>query len=120
MSRRRHTPEWMQERVEEYLSGKASIKTIARVNGIGVTTLKGWVHKYREQGISCFLEREGKSFCSNCRVHCYKPDMRQIRTVMRFSGPRMVFYHPVMAIRHLIESWKEKHRLDKTMGREER
>ena len=49
MNRRRHTPEWMQERVEEYLSGKASIKTIARVNEIGVTTLKGWVHKYREQ-----------------------------------------------------------------------
>ena len=64
---------------------------------------------------------ETKSFCSNCRVHCYKPDMRQmIRTVMRFSGPRMAFYHPVMAIRHLIESRKEKHRLDKTRGREER
>ena len=61
MNRRRHTPEWMQERVEEYLSGKASIKTIARVNEIGVTTLKGWVHKYREQGITGFLERKGNA-----------------------------------------------------------
>ena len=31
---------------------------------------------------------ETKTFCSNCRVHCYSPDMRQqIKKVMRFSGP---------------------------------
>ena len=42
---------------------------------------------------------ETKTFCSNCKVHCYKPDMREkIREVMRFSGPRMIFHHPVMAI----------------------
>ena len=37
-------------------------------------------------------------------VHCYQPQMReQIRQVMRYSGPRMLFHHPVMAIRHLID-----------------
>ncbi len=57
---------------------------------------------------------ESKTFCSNCKVHCYKPEMReQIRSVMRFSGPRMIFYHPVMAIRHLIESKREKKRQEK-------
>lgn len=57
---------------------------------------------------------ETKTFCSNCRVHCYKPEMRQkIREVMRFSGPRMLLYHPVMAIRHVIESKKEKRRMEK-------
>lgn len=57
---------------------------------------------------------ETKTFCSNCRVHCYKPAMREkIRAVMRFSGPRMLFVHPVMAISHLIESNKEKARLKK-------
>ncbi len=55
---------------------------------------------------------ENKTFCSNCKVHCYKPEMREkIRKVMRFSGPRMIFYHPVMAVRHVIESKKEKRRL---------
>lgn len=59
---------------------------------------------------------ETKTFCSNCTVHCYKPEMREkIRTVMRFSGPRMFFFHPVMASRHLIESRKEKRRLKSTM-----
>lgn len=57
---------------------------------------------------------ESKTFCSNCKVHCYKPEMRdRIRTVMRFSGPRMLFHHPVMAVRHVIESKKEKRRTEK-------
>jgi hypothetical protein len=55
---------------------------------------------------------ETKTFCSNCKVHCYKPEMREkIREIMRFSGPRMIFYHPIMAIRHLIESKKEKQKM---------
>ncbi|MGN1136403.1 MAG: nitrous oxide-stimulated promoter family protein [Oscillospiraceae bacterium] len=56
---------------------------------------------------------ETKTFCANCKVHCYKPEMREkIRTVMRFSGPRMIFYHPIMAVRHVIESRKEKRSLE--------
>ena len=57
---------------------------------------------------------ETKTFCSNCRGHCYVPEMREnIRQVMRFSGPRMLFYPPVAAIRHVIESKKEKRRLER-------
>lgn len=57
---------------------------------------------------------ETKTFCSNCKVHCYKPDMREkIREVMRFSGPRMMFWHPVAAIRHVVESKWEKKRIEK-------
>ena len=52
---------------------------------------------------------ETKTFCSNCKVHCYKPEMREkIRQVMRFSGPRMLLHDPVNAIRHVILSRKEK------------
>lgn len=55
-----------------------------------------------------------KTFCSNCRVHCYNREMRgKIREVMRFSGPRMIFYHPIMALRHVVETKKEKRRLEK-------
>lgn len=56
---------------------------------------------------------ENKTFCSNCKVHCYKPEMRErIRKVMRYSGPRMIFHHPVIAVRHVIETNKEKKRLE--------
>ena len=55
---------------------------------------------------------ETKTFCSNCRIHCYKPDMRaKIREAMRFAGPRMILHHPVAAIRHVVETKKEQRRL---------
>lgn len=58
---------------------------------------------------------ETKTFCSNCKIHCYRPEMRQrIREVMRFSGPRMIFHHPVMALHHVIETRKEKKRMEET------
>ena len=57
---------------------------------------------------------ETKTFCSNCSVHCYKPEMREkIKKVMRFSGTRMLFVHPVSAIRHVYLTIREKKRLQK-------
>ena len=44
-----------------------------------------------------------KTSCDACENHCYKPQMREkIRTVMRYSGPRMLTKHPIAAIRHLL------------------
>ena len=64
---------------------------------------------------------ETKTFCANCRVHCYKPSMREkIRTVMRFSGPRMIFYHPVMALHHVISTMQERKRLQKDSQKKEK
>ena len=49
---------------------------------------------------------EEKSFCSYCPVHCYKPGYRQkIKEVMIFSGPWMLLYHPITAVKHI---WQEK------------
>ncbi len=57
---------------------------------------------------------ETKTFCSSCKVHCYRSDMRdKIRIVMRFSGPRMMFHHPIAAIRHIVSTKAEKRRLQK-------
>lgn len=45
---------------------------------------------------------EEKPTCKKCPVHCYRPDMKEkIRVVMRWSGPRMMLYHPVAAIKHI-------------------
>lgn len=50
-----------------------------------------------------------KTFCSQCKVHCYQKDMQdRIRKVMRFSGPRMLFSHPVMSMRHLYYQMMKK------------
>ncbi|WP_042461622.1 nitrous oxide-stimulated promoter family protein [Neobacillus dielmonensis] len=46
---------------------------------------------------------KGKTACSNCKVHCYQRDYQnRIKTVMRYSGPWMLVYHPVYAVKHLL------------------
>ena len=43
-----------------------------------------------------------KPVCGKCTVHCYKPEMREkIRAVMRYSGPKMVYMHPIMLIKYV-------------------
>lgn len=45
---------------------------------------------------------ERKPACSDCSIHCYKPGMReQIRQVMRYAGPRLLWHHPLLALRHI-------------------
>ncbi len=51
---------------------------------------------------------KNKPVCAKCKIHCYKPDMRdKIRKVMKFSGPKMIFSYPILAVRHLIATQKE-------------
>ncbi|MGI5173522.1 nitrous oxide-stimulated promoter family protein [Treponema sp. OMZ 840] len=48
---------------------------------------------------------KNKTFCSACKIHCYSPEMRRkIKAVMRFSGPRMLLYHPFLVIKHIMVS----------------
>lgn len=52
---------------------------------------------------SCRFGKD-KPVCADCPVHCYKPEMRKrIREVMRYAGPRMIYHHPLLAIRHLLD-----------------
>ena len=62
------------------------------------------LEEYAHQRLSACRYGEKKTSCKKCSTHCYKRDMREkIREVMRFSGPRMILYHPIEAIRHLFE-----------------
>lgn len=55
---------------------------------------------------------ENKTFCSNCKVHCFRNEKREkIKQVMAFSGKRMIFYHPIIAINHVIQMRKQKKRI---------
>jgi len=47
---------------------------------------------------------DGKPTCANCTVHCYKPATRErVRVIMRWAGPRMLWQHPMLAIRHRLD-----------------
>lgn len=48
---------------------------------------------------------EKKGACSKCEIHCYRSDMRKhVTQVMRYSGPRMLRKHPLLAIDHLLKT----------------
>lgn len=55
-----------------------------------------------------------KKFCSFCKIHCYKPEMREkIKAVMKYSGPRMLLTHPAFAVSHVVQMIKYKKQLKK-------
>jgi len=58
--------------------------------------------------LSC-MYGEIKPVCKECPVHCYSPHKReQMRLVMRFSGPRMLYRKPYYAIIHAFDNLKGK------------
>jgi predicted amidophosphoribosyltransferase len=53
--------------------------------------------------------QENKTTCAKCPSHCYRPAMReQVRAVMRYAGPRMLYRHPVLALLHLFDGSRGK------------
>lgn len=52
---------------------------------------------------------EEKNFCSNCKTKCYSPKMKaKIREVMKFSGRRLLFSHPILCVKHIIYSLRNR------------
>jgi len=72
------------------------------------------LHEYAMLRLSKCPFQENKSTCGKCLVHCYKPDMRaKITKVMRYSGPRMLFHHPILALHHVFDGRKKPEPLKK-------
>ena len=45
-----------------------------------------------------------KPVCAKCPVHCYQRARReQVRAVMRYAGPRMLWQHPILSLRHWLD-----------------
>jgi len=63
---------------------------------------------YAEQRLRKCPFQEEKPPCADCPIHCYQPRLReQVKQVMRYAGPRMMLRHPVYALRHWLDSFKE-------------
>ena len=55
-----------------------------------------------------------KGPCIRCTIHCYKPEMRErVGEVMRYAGPKMLTAHPILAVGHMIDGWKNKRKQQK-------
>lgn len=63
--------------------------------------------EYAERRVRACRFAADKPTCQRCPVHCFRPDAREeIRRVMRYAGPRMLWRHPLLAIRHLLDGRK--------------
>lgn len=63
---------------------------------------------YANERLGKCMFGEGKPTCAQCPVHCYKPEKRsEITEVMRFSGPKMLFRRPLLALAHLVDGKKK-------------
>ena len=61
---------------------------------------------YAKKRLACCPFREKKPTCAKCTIHCYRTYEREsIRNVMRTMGPKMLFSHPIMTLRHLVHSF---------------
>lgn len=50
-----------------------------------------------------------KPECKDCETHCYNNKMREkIKEVMRYTGPRMLFYSPVDFAKHITSKYFRK------------
>jgi len=49
-----------------------------------------------------------KPVCVKCPVHCYQPARReQVKAVMRYAGPRMLWRHPILSLRHWLDGFRK-------------
>lgn len=52
--------------------------------------------------------QENKPACGLCLDHCYNVNMKvKIQSVMRYSGPRMLYRHPILTFLHMIDARKK-------------
>lgn len=45
--------------------------------------------------------KDKRNFCSSCSIRCFSKNRREdIKRVMKYSGPRLIFYRPLALLRH--------------------
>ena len=60
------------------------------------------LYKYASARLDKCPFMEDKPVCRECEIHCYaEAERKKITDVMKYSGPRMVLKHPLLAFMHL-------------------
>ena len=104
MGKRKHSPEWMLARVNEYLSGQGSYKAIAEINGIGEYSLRKWVREYNERGESAFTEHSGNAhYSKEFKQECVEAFLRGEGSLVDIAAKYNISDHSVL------RSWIKKY-----------
>jgi hypothetical protein len=94
---------------------KSTVETMMKIYCRGQHKSTGLCHEcrklldYSKDRIDRCPFKENKTTCANCRIHCYKPDMKEkIKNVMRYAGPRMSYQHPLLAFSHFLDGFRKE------------
>ncbi len=62
------------------------------------------LHEYARIRLDRCRFGETKPTCAQCPVHCYQAKRRdQVKVMMRSAGPRMLWRHPILCLRHWLD-----------------
>jgi hypothetical protein len=62
---------------------------------------------YAKLRLECCRFGAEKPTCANCPVHCYQRARReQVKVVMRYAGPRMLWRHPILSLYHWLDGFR--------------
>lgn len=62
------------------------------------------LNAYADKRLDKCVFGENKPACKQCPVHCYQPAKREeMKQIMRWAGPRMLWRHPILTVRHLLD-----------------
>ncbi|MBF0119652.1 MAG: nitrous oxide-stimulated promoter family protein [Desulfobacterales bacterium] len=65
------------------------------------------IYNYASFRIDKCPHKDMKPSCAKCEIHCFNKIMRdKVKKIMRFSGPKMIIYHPILSMYHYIDSFK--------------
>lgn len=92
-----------------YCKGKHDRTDHNRTAGIKCCPICEEEALYALKRIDDCIFNKNKPVCSKCLVKCYNIQHKEmIQKVMRYSGPRMILYHPLLLIRYVFRKWIKK------------
>jgi hypothetical protein len=94
--------EWrtMQAMMAIYCAGHGHVRTAGKSFCAGCTGFLDYAARRLEK---CPYG-PAKPTCAKCPIHCYKPQPREFaRQMMRYSGPRMLLWHPWLSMMHFVD-----------------
>jgi len=99
--------------IQIYCRGNHKDRNVTHQKGFMCDECKDLAQYAMSRSAKCpYIAKGTKTFCNCCKTPCYKPEYREkIRKVMRYSGPRIIFYFPGKLVAHFINTKKFKYKV---------
>ncbi len=110
MSRAKYSEELKMEITKEYEAGEGSYKSLSEKHGVGETTIKDWVRKYRKQGeLGLLVRHRNSAYSSVFKTKCVEEVLRGEGSVDDIVAKYNISDHRVL------RGWIERYNANKEL-----